>query len=462
MTRQKTKFVCANCGYESAQWLGRCPLCEQFNTMVEELVAPLESRPKKRSMRAVVDESQPIPSTELKGTVVPRVVSGSAEWDRVLGGGMVPGSTIIVAGEPGVGKSTLLTQVAAQMAQKGHKALYVSGEESPHQLAMRLERLSLIHSDLLVLGERNVLAISNCLQSVYPQIAVIDSIQSVFHPLLTSSPGSVGQVRESAAHLIRIAKESRMGLLFIGHVTKEGYLAGPKVLEHMVDAVLYLEGEATAPVRLLRATKNRFGTTGEVGLFQMTERGLEDLTHPDQWLLSASQEPKIGSAVALIVEGRRPLVAEVQALVASNTWSGCRRVATGVDIGRLLMLIAVLEKHLGCSLSNKDVYVNVVGGLRIRETAIDLPIALAILSSRSDRPLPAGTAFFGEVGLSGEVRPVSQGALRVREGRRLGFRHCIGPTDGTSTVDWTTVADVRQAAEMFHLIGANRTTRRRD
>ncbi len=461
MHKQKSKFVCSQCGYESAQWLGRCPMCEQFNTFVEELIVRQDRRSERERAKAAGGGAQPIVSTDLKGFSMHRLVSGLSEWDRVLGGGIVPGSGLIVGGEPGVGKSTLLTQVTAHLAERGFKCLFVTGEESAEQVALRLERLGAILPGLWVLEERDCVAIGQCIGEMRPEVAVVDSIQSTYHPLLTSSAGSVGQVRESAGHLIRVSKDQGTALLLVGHVTKEGFLAGPKVLEHIVDGVLYLEGEETAPLRLLRATKNRFGPTGEVGLFQMTEQGLKDVLEPVDWLIGARGSLRRGSAVALILEGRRPLLVEVQALVASNYSGVVRRVATGVDLGRVLMLIAVLERHLHCSLRGRDVYVNVAGGLRIREPACDLPVAMAILSSLSDRPLPDHTVFFGEIGLAGEVRPVSQPALRVKEAKRLGFDRCIGPEGGERERGWIGVPSLEKAAQMFRLLDAGRHLKKR-
>lgn len=450
MARRKAKFVCQNCGYESAQWLGRCPQCEAFNTLVEELDSGELIAKTKGIVSAT--EVQPLPSTHLRRRPLHRLSSGIGELDRVLGGGLVPGSVAILSGEPGIGKSTLLLQVAGIMAKQNQRTLYVTGEESPEQVALRVERLGLEDERLFVLAETDVTAIGTAMERLQPIMTVVDSIQAAYHPLLSSSPGSVSQVRESAAYLLRIAKRLGITLFLVGHVTKEGFLAGPKVMEHMVDAVLYLEGEAGYALRLVRATKNRFGPTGEVGVFRLDERGLEEVVNPSEWLLAQRNEPAVGTTVAVVMEGRRPLLVEVQALVSSNPFGMPRRVVTGVDFGRVLMLLAVLERHLRCRFSDRDVYVNVVGGLRVTEPAIDLPVALAVLSSRFDVPLPSDLAAFGEIGLTGEIRPVPQGELRVREAKRLGFVRCFGPPDGKTKKDWQTFVTLTETARSLQLI----------
>jgi DNA repair protein RadA/Sms len=424
MPKRRSKFVCQQCGYESAQWLGRCPNCGAFNTLVEELEEETvpERTPRKEGMA-------PVPAPQLRRQPLKRLPSGFGELDRVLGGGFVAGSVTILSGEPGVGKSTLLLQVAGRMAQSGQKALYVTGEESLEQIALRVERLGVEDERLLVLAETEVTAIGTVIEATQPTLAIVDSIQAAYHPSLSSSPGSVSQVRESAAHLLRIAKRTGTILVLVGHVTKEGFLAGPKVLEHIVDAVLYLEGEAGYALRLVRATKNRFGPTGEVGVFRLNEQGLEEVPNPSEWLLSVRPQPVAGTIVAALMEGHRPLLVEVQALVSPNPFGMPRRVVTGLDFGRVLMLLAILERHLRVRFSDRDVFVNIVGGLRVTEPAADLPVALALLSSRLDVPIPSEVAAFGELGLTGEVRPVLQGEVRVREAKRLGFVQCFGPPE---------------------------------
>ncbi len=448
MARRRTKFVCQNCGYESAQWLGRCPQCGEFNTLVEELETPEPTE--KLTMRS--ESGKPLKATQLKRRPLQRLSTGFQELDRVLGGGMVPGSVAILSGEPGIGKSTLLLQVAGIMAKRNQTTLYVTGEESLEQIALRIDRLGVEDERLLVLAETDVTAIGAVMEEVKPSLAVVDSIQAAYHPLLASSPGSVSQVRESAAYLLRIAKRLGIALFLVGHVTKEGFLAGPKVLEHIVDAVLYLEGEANYTLRLVRATKNRFGPTGEVGVFQLSEDGLIEVPNPSEWLLSQRNEPVAGTVVAAIMEGHRPLLVEVQALVTPNPFGMPRRVVTGVDIGRVLMLLAILERHLRSRFSDRDVFVNIAGGLRVTEPAIDLPVALAILSSRFDVPIPKDVAAFGELGLTGEVRPVPQSDVRVKEAKRLGFVRCIGPSDGKGKKEWLTVLSIADAGRSLGLL----------
>lgn len=448
MARRRTKFVCQNCGYESAQWLGRCPQCGEFNTLVEELETPEPLE--KATVRGEV--GKPLPATQLKRRSLQRLSTGFQELDRVLGGGLVPGSVAILSGEPGIGKSTLLLQVAGIMAKRNQPTLYVTGEESLEQIALRIDRLGVEDERLFVLAETDVTAIGAVMEELKPSLAVVDSIQAAYHPLLASSPGSVSQVRESAAYLLRIAKRLGIALFLVGHVTKEGFLAGPKVLEHMVDAVLYLEGEASYTLRLVRATKNRFGPTGEVGVFQLGENGLLEVPNPSEWLISQRSEPVAGTVVAAIMEGHRPLLVEVQALVTPNPFGMPRRVVTGVDIGRVLMLLAILERHLHCRFSDRDVFVNIAGGLRVTEPAIDLPIALAILSSRFDVPIPKDVAAFGELGLTGEVRPVPQSEVRVKEAKRLGFVRCLGPSDGKGKREWLTVLSIADAGRSLGLL----------
>ncbi|MFA0760303.1 MAG: hypothetical protein HZLCBSQH_000395 [Candidatus Fervidibacterota bacterium] len=452
MPKRRSKFVCQECGYESAQWLGRCPNCGAFNTLVEELA---EEAVPERTLRK--EGVSPVPAPQLRRRPLQRLPSGFGELDRVLGGGFVPGSVSILSGEPGIGKSTLLLQVAGQMAQGGQKTLYVTGEESLEQIALRVERLGVEDEGLLVLAETDVTAIGAAIETSRPTLAVVDSIQAAYHPLLTSSPGSVSQVRESAAHLLRIAKRTGTVLVLVGHVTKEGFLAGPKVLEHMVDAVLYLEGEAGYALRLVRATKNRFGPTGEVGVFRLNEKGLEEVPNPSEWLLSERPQPATGTVVAALMEGHRPLLVEVQALVAPNPFGMPRRVVTGLEIGRVLMVLALLERHLRVRFSDRDVFVNIVGGLRVTEPAADLPVALALLSSRLDVPIPSNVVAFGELGLTGEVRPVPQGEVRAREAKRLGFAQCLGPpepkrrTSGHQPL-WQVVSTLAEAVQRLGLI----------
>lgn len=450
MARRRSKFVCQNCGYESVQWLGRCPQCGEFNTLIEEL----ESAEPSGKLTAHPEGWKPVPATHLRKRSVQRLSTGFQELDRVLGGGMVPGSVAILSGEPGIGKSTLLLQVAGVIAKRGQPTLYVTGEESLEQIALRIDRLSVEDEKLFILAETDVTAIGAAMEELKPSLTIVDSIQSTYHPLLSSPPGSVSQVRESTAYLLRVAKRLGASLFLVGHVTKEGFLAGPKVLEHIVDAVLYLEGEANYTLRLVRATKNRFGPTGEVGVFQLDEDGLAEVPNPSEWLLPRRKEPVAGTIVAAIMEGHRPLLVEVQALVSPNPFGMPRRVVTGVDVGRVLMLLAILERHLRCKFSDRDVFVNIAGGLRVTEPAIDLPVALSILSSRFDIPVPIDVVAFGELGLTGEVRPVPQSEARVREAKRLGFSRCIGPSGGKGKKDWLEVANIADAGRSLGLLPA--------
>ncbi len=448
MSKRKSKFVCQNCGYESAQWLGRCPQCGEFNTLVEEL----EVHETHAKLLTKTEAGKPFPTTQLRKRAMQRLSTGFKELDRVMGGGIVSGSVAILGGEPGIGKSTLLLQVAGIMAKQNLVTLYVTGEESLEQIALRVDRLGVESENLFVLAETDVTAIGEAMEELKPSLAVVDSIQAAYHPLLTSSPGSVSQVRESTAYLLRIAKRLNTVLFLVGHVTKEGFLAGPKVLEHMVDAVLYLEGEANYTLRLVRATKNRFGPTGEIGVFQLNENGLIEVPNPSEWLLSQKHEPVAGTVVAAVMEGQRPILVEVQALVTANPFGIPRRVVTGVDMGRVLMLLAILERHLRCKFSDHDVFVNIVGGLKVTEPAIDLPVALAILSSRFDVPIPRDTAAFGELGLIGEIRPVPQSETRVREAKRLGFSRCLGPKERKGQREWFSVNTIAEAGRLLGLL----------
>ncbi|MCS7192263.1 MAG: DNA repair protein RadA [Armatimonadetes bacterium] len=448
MTKRKSKFVCQNCGYESVHWLGRCPQCNEFNTLVEELEV-IETSVK---VQGRTETAKPLPANQLRKRIIHRFSTGFKELDRILGGGTVPGSVVILSGEPGIGKSTLLLQVAGIVAKQGQKTLYVTGEESLEQIALRVERLGLEDENLLVLAETEVTAIGSAMEELKPSLTVVDSIQAAYHPLLNLSPGSISQVRESAAYLLRIAKRLNIALFLVGHVTKEGFLAGPKVLEHMVDSVLYLEGDVNYTLRLVRATKNRFGPTGEIGVFRLDENGLVEVPNPSEWLLSQRHEPSAGTVVAVIMEGHRPLLVEVQALITANPFGIPRRVVTGVDTGRVLMLLAILERHLRIKFGDRDVFVNIVGGLKVTEPAIDLPVALAILSSRFDVPIPKDIAAFGELGLTGEVRPVPQSGVRVREAKRLGFSRCIGPTEGKGQKEWLIVRTIAEAGKILGLL----------
>ncbi|GIV19970.1 MAG: DNA repair protein RadA [Armatimonadota bacterium] len=424
MPRAISRYVCQQCGHESPRWMGRCPECGEWNSLVEEVVAPI---PKRSSARqAPVGGAQPVRLTEVSVEALPRLSTGMEEMDRVLGGGIVPGSLVLLGGDPGVGKSTLLTQVADILSHE-QTVLYVSGEESAHQIKLRAKRLGVTGANLYVLAETHLEAILGHIHSLQPALVIVDSIQTTQVGELESAPGTVAQVRACGVALQRVAKEQGIAVFLVGHVTKEGALAGPKALEHLVDTVLTFEGDPHLNYRILRATKNRFGSTDEVALFEMREQGLVAVQNPSEWLLSERASHSPGSVVTAIMEGTRPLLVEVQALVTHSYLSQPRRQVTGLDYNRVNMVLAVLEKRAGMRLSDKDVFVNAAGGIFIREPSADLAVALAVVSSLKDRPLPPDMVVFGELGLAGEVRSVIHTEQRVREAQRLGFSRVMLP-----------------------------------
>ncbi len=422
-----TAFFCKECGYESAKWTGQCPACREWNTMVEEPVAKKAS-----DRRSVIPERgrqkiQPVRLSEVSIEEQDRISTGYQELDRVLGSGIVAGSLVLVGGDPGIGKSTLLLQVCRNLAAEGHKVLYISGEESLKQIKLRANRIRRITGELLFLCETSLDDIQEAIQETKPEIVIIDSIQTMYREDVSSAPGSVSQVRESTNILLQIAKGMGISVFIVGHVTKEGVVAGPRVLEHMVDTVLYFEGERNASYRILRGVKNRFGSTNEIGVFEMQEQGLEEVENPSEYLLSGRPEEASGAAVACSLEGTRPILLEVQALVAQTNFGMARRTAAGTDYNRVNLLMAVLEKRCHYETSRYDAYVNIAGGVRMNEPALDLAIVLALVSSLKDRPVNPKCIIFGEVGLSGEVRAVSMAEQRVREAIKLGFESCILP-----------------------------------
>ncbi|MFA4044523.1 MAG: hypothetical protein HZRFUVUK_001315 [Candidatus Fervidibacterota bacterium] len=424
MPKGRSRFVCQQCGFQSEQWLGRCPECSAFNSFVEEIVGEVKAKPEGR--RKTISTAEPLGEIALRK--LNRIPIGIDEVDRVLGGGVVPGSAILVGGEPGIGKSTLMLQVLDSATSDGkHKAVYVAAEESMEQIALRAERLGISSSTIFVLSDVDVTLVCEEIERLKPLVVAVDSIQAMLHPDLASAPGSVSQVRECTSLLVRTAKDVGTSIFLVGHVTKEGLIAGPKVLEHIVDTVLYLEGDQNYALRVLRAVKNRFGPVGEIGVFKMSEGGLEPVPNPSEHLLSRTSVDVSGSVVGAVIEGRRPLLLEIQALVAPTYFGAPRRLVTGMDYNRACMLIAVLERRTRIRLSDQDVYVNVAGGIRVSEPAIDLPTAIAIASSRYDAIIPKDVAAFGEVGLGGEVRPVPLPERRLRELSKLGFRKCFGP-----------------------------------
>jgi len=438
MAKSKTAYVCNQCGAEYTKWQGQCDACGAWNTLSEFVLAP--SRPgtaKRAGYTGAAEQSQVVELTEVAAQADARTPIGIGELDRVLGGGLVEGSVVLVGGDPGIGKSTLLLQTLGALGAR-LRTLYVSGEESMAQIAARAQRLGLPLEPLRCLAETCVERIVDTVQMEFsgaenspqkdtPRVLVIDSIQTIWTEQLTAAPGSVSQVRESAARLVRYAKESGTSIFLVGHVTKEGGIAGPRVLEHMVDAVLYFEGESGSRFRVLRAFKNRFGAVNELGVFAMSDRGLREVPNPSAIFLSAHSAPTPGSAVMVTREGTRPLLVEVQALVDQSSLGNPRRVALGLEQNRLAMLLAVLHRHGGLAVYDQDVFVNVVGGIRVQETAADLPVLLAVMSSFRDRPLPEKLVAFGEVGLSGEIRPVPNGEERLKEAATHGFLKAIVP-----------------------------------
>ncbi|RAL23219.1 DNA repair protein RadA [Thermoflavimicrobium daqui] len=426
MVKSKSKFVCQECGYETPKWMGRCPGCQEWNTLMEE-----RDSTKNRNLGATnkgrrrIERATPI--TAVEKLEEPRFDTGINELNRVLGGGLVPGSLILVGGDPGIGKSTLLLQATYQLAKRGMPILYVTGEESMEQIRLRAERLEALHEQVMVASETDLTTIESLIDETKPKLVIIDSIQTMFHPEVTSAPGSVSQVRECTGQLMRFAKDLGVAIIIVGHVTKAGAIAGPRMLEHMVDSVLYFEGERHHTYRVLRAVKNRFGSTNEIGVFEMKEVGLAEVENPSEMFLSGRPIGAPGTAVAASIEGTRPVLVELQALVAPTTFVTPKRMATGVDHQRVTMIMAVLEKRLGLFLQNQDAYLNVVGGVRLDEPAVDLAMAVSLVSSFRDQPTEAYDLFIGEVGLTGEVRSVSRVESRVSEAYNMGFKRVILP-----------------------------------
>lgn len=427
MAKGKTSiFFCQSCGYESSKWMGQCPGCKEWNTFVEEVVDK-KSAGTLAKQKATASEAKVLPLSQIEMTYDKRVSTDMKELDRVLGGGIVQGSMVLVGGDPGIGKSTLLLQVCRNLSEHNIKVLYISGEESLQQIKIRAERIGNFGDSLKLLCETNLDTIKAVIDREKPQIVVIDSIQTMFNEEVSSAPGSVSQVRESTGVLMQIAKGMGISIFIVGHVTKEGVVAGPRVLEHMVDTVLYFEGDRHAAYRILRGVKNRFGSTNEIGVFEMRQDGLVEVEKPSEYMLSGKPEGASGSVVACSMEGTRPILLEVQALVCHSNFGIPRRTAAGTDFNRVNLLMAVLEKRLGLKLGDCDAYVNIAGGIKMNEPAIDLGIVLALISSYKDKPIDEKTICFGEVGLSGEVRAVNMAEQRVQEAKKLGFEVCILP-----------------------------------
>lgn len=426
---KNTAFFCSECGYESSKWYGQCPACKAWNTFVEEPVAGKTAVKGLSVVRkdSLTKASHPVSLKEISTEEKERTLTGIKELDRVLGGGIVQGSLVLVGGDPGIGKSTLLLQMCYNISDAKDKVLYISGEESLTQIKLRAERIGECSDNLKILCETNLDIIEQVLKKEMPKVVIIDSIQTMYREEISAAPGSVSQVRESTSILMQLAKGLDITIFIVGHVTKEGVVAGPRVLEHMVDTVLYFEGDRYASYRILRSVKNRFGSTNEIGVFEMRQDGLVEVANPSEYMLNGRPEGASGSVVVCLVEGTRPLMVEVQALVCDSNFGMPRRTAAGTDYNRVNLLMAVLEKRLGMALSNSDAYVNIAGGIRMNEPAIDLGIVMALVSSYRNRPVDEKTIVFGEVGLSGEVRAVNMPEQRVAEAKKLGFETCILP-----------------------------------
>ena len=454
MAKIKTKYVCQSCGYENPKWLGKCPECMKWNTFVEEI----EDKSSKSNHREtfVIDKSsqKPVNINSITIKHEERFSSGINELNRVLGGGIVRGSLVLVGGDPGIGKSTLLLQVSESVAQSGKKVLYISGEESESQIKMRAERLNAKSENLFIMAENNLNIIEHNLEGFDPDLIILDSIQTVFTPDIASAPGTVSQIKEGTSRFMRISKKMGISTFVVGHVTKEGSLAGPKIMEHMVDTVLYFEGERYNTYRLIRAVKNRFGSTNELGVFEMSEKGLQELENPSKALISEKPENASGSVIVSTVEGTRPMLLELQALVSPTSFGIPRRTATGIDFNRVNLLLAVLEKRAGMQIQNQDVYLNIVGGIKINEPSMDLGVILAVASGFRNIPISGEVAVTGEVGLTGEIRGVSYIEKRISECRKLGFKKIIIPKSNYEAIKdvkgieiWP-VENVRQAINM--------------
>lgn len=452
--KKNTVFFCQNCGYESPKWMGQCPGCREWNTFVEEQLSTASLKKSSGRNDGTVRQ-EPTVLSEVTAGEEDRVLTGIGELDRVLGGGIVAGSLTLVGGDPGIGKSTLLLQMCRFLAACGQKVLYISGEESLRQIKMRADRIGRFDDSLLLLCETNLDIIEETIRKHQPGVVIIDSIQTMFNEAVSAAPGSVSQVRESTGVLLKLAKGMGVSVFIVGHVTKEGTVAGPRVLEHMVDTVLYFEGDRHASYRILRSVKNRFGSTNEIGVFEMREEGLVEVANPSEYMLSGRPKGACGCVAACCVEGTRPLLIEIQALVCHSSFGIPRRQTTGTDFNRVNLLMAVLEKRLGLQMGGCDAYVNIAGGMKIQEPAVDLGMVMAIVSSFKNRPIDEKIVVFGEVGLSGEVRAVSMAEKRVQEAKKLGFTTCILPKSNREALkevkDITLcgVSNVQEAMELL-------------
>ncbi|MCT4612857.1 MAG: DNA repair protein RadA [Clostridia bacterium] len=448
MAKKKNVFVCMECGYESNKWLGKCPACNEWNTFSEEVLY----KDKGGSARAVVKTPKKLEEITLDN--YDRIKTDNEELDRVLGGGVVKGSLVLIGGDPGIGKSTLLLQITEAIGKKDLNILYVSGEESESQIKLRADRLAITTDKLSIITETNLEIAAEVIKKSMPDFVVIDSIQTLYSENVTSAPGSVSQVREATATFLRLSKEYGIPIVIVGHVTKEGAIAGPRVLEHMVDVVLYFEGDRHGSYRVLRTVKNRFGSTNEIGVFEMKDKGLVEISNPSEVMLSSRNESVIGSAITCLIEGTRPLLVETQALVTSTNFGMPRRMATGIDYNKVILLMAVLEKKLGMQLGGYDAYVNLTGGIKISEPAIDLAIVAAIISSYKNKPIADKTVFIGEVGLTGEVRHINLIEKRINEAYKLGFKRCIVPKVSCKDLKSKDieVIPVKNVSEMINMI----------
>ncbi len=424
MAKAKTVFFCKECGNESSKWLGQCPACKQWDTMVEQKI---EKNIYKSSNRRTVSDNKAVVLSQVSSKEDERMTTNIGELDRVLGSGIVKGSLVLVGGDPGIGKSTLLLQMCRELASMGKKVLYVSGEESTVQIKMRADRLGEFKGDMLLLSETNLDTVLDNIDEIKPEIVVIDSVQTMFKEDVNAAPGSISQVKETTNVLMHIAKEKGIATFIVGHVTKEGTVAGPRVLEHMVDTVLYFEGENQASYRMLRAVKNRFGSTNEIGVFEMQREGLVEIPNPSKYMLQGKPEDEPGSVVTTAIEGTRTILVEIQALVCRTSFNFPRRTSAGTDFNRVNLLLAILEKRLGMKLAECDAYVNIAGGMKVTEPAVDLALIMAVISSYRNVPISGRTIIFGEVGLTGEVRAVSQASQRVSEAIKIGFNKIIMP-----------------------------------
>lgn len=437
MAKTKQVFFCQSCGFESTKWLGQCPGCKEWNTLVEETVVKKTSS--QGVSRSLKERTKPTSINVVSSSKESRIETGIGELDRVLGGGIVSGSLVLVGGDPGIGKSTLLLQVCRNLTKQDLNVLYVSGEESVQQIKMRADRMGSFKDSLMLYSETDIDDIAQTIKEVQPKVVVIDSIQTMYVSDVTSAAGSVSQVREVTARLLQIAKQIGVAIFIVGHVTKEGVVAGPRTLEHMVDTVLYFEGERYAAFRILRGVKNRFGSTNELGVFEMRDTGLEEVLNPSKALLEGRPEEAAGSVVVCSMEGTRPLLVEIQALLTNTNFNMPRRTSVGLDFNRVNLLIAVLEKKAGVAMGNCDAYVNIAGGIRIGEPAIDLGMVAAMLSSYRNRGVDQNTLFFGEVGLTGEVRGVNMAEQRVKEAEKMGFKTCIMPASNVKYCKGATI-----------------------